>query len=204
MFIASNGSPDSAQTAGLNHNEQIIDEEVNPLTVDAAPTHDSSDLLAATDGIDEISIESEQHQDNTNSPSLSDRIKLFFSSPGKDNNDNIQMDDADFDITAAETPLEPQNKISAIAQKENTITALLNLAKLQMENKKLTSPASDNSLDTYRMVLQLDPNNKEAAAGVESIRVRYLIWAEQQAVAGNSGKAKLYLELAKEMSTDSN
>ena len=192
MFIASKGTPEIAPIAETDfgdpatlevvqiENEQAIAEESNEV-----PTDDSATTAVIVE-----------------SPSITERISAFFSSFGSDSTSDIAPDEAEIHSALPEVSDIAHNSGTAESQKENTIHALLNLAQVQMENKKLTSPPSDNALDTYRMVLQLDPGNKAAASGVESIRVRYLIWAEQQAMAGNSGQAKFYLERAMEMAAE--
>lgn len=200
MFIASNGNIENVSTT-----EAVISE---PLTLESSSNINEGDgdsvneTLSTMPVPDEAPIDPIEKNISANTPSVSDRIKSFFASLASDNTEQqtsvVVNSSADFDV-----PSVAPSGGTIMGQKESTIQALLSLAKLQMESKKLTSPPSDNALDTYRMVLQLDPTNDAATSGVESIRVRYLIWAEQQAMAGNSGQAKFYLERAMEMSTDS-
>ena len=200
MFIASNGSVDSMPAT------EVVNIEPLPLESDSniieGNENAGGEELTTLVVPDEAPIDPIETNISTNTLSVTDRIKSFFSSLASDNTEETtsiaENNSADFDVPAIAPSVG-----TVVEQKESTIQALLSLAKLQMENKKLTSPPSDNALDTYRMVLQLDPTNDAATSGVESIRVRYLIWAEQQAMAGNSGQAKFYLERAMEMSTDS-
>lgn len=215
MFIASNGNPQSIpmtdtsdqQEMSIVAEESAINEDVSKMNI-VAEEHANSEDVAIIDTIDSSVMEADESvqvslttdTDDTDSPTLTEQIKAFFSSFSDSEAETKINIEYENEIANEEVVFVEQNTVSAGNQKENTIQALLNLAQIQMENKKLTSPPSDNALDTYRMVLQLDPNNSTAASGIESIRVRYLIWAEQQAVAGDSEKAKYYLERAKEMS----
>lgn len=200
MFIASNGGVDNMLSTDVVVSELLpLESSSNIIEGNENTENNEQSTLVIPD---EAPIDPLEKNINTDTLSVTDRIKSFFSSLASDNTDEqtsvIENNSADFDVPA----VAPRGD-TVVQQKESTIQALLSLAKLQMENKKLTSPPSDNALDTYRMVLQFDPNNDAAISGVESIRVRYLIWAEQQAIAGNSGQAKFYLERAMEMSTDS-
>ena len=56
---------------------------------------------------------------------------------------------------------------------ERTLNALLNTAQKQVDNKQLVQPDGDNAYETYREVLQLDPNNQAARNGLEAIADRY-------------------------------
>jgi serine/threonine protein kinase len=65
------------------------------------------------------------------------------------------------------------------------ITQLLEQARKQLEQTKLTSPAGDNANETYQQVLQLDPQNEEARQGFTQIGDRYRELAEQARQRGN-------------------
>ena len=198
MFIASNGTTEVSTkfigeeaelpivgTSSTLPEEQIVEHE----TTVADPANES------------VSIQKESSEKTIEEPeektSLFERLKSIVWKPGKE---NVSVESSD-SIAIASTVEEQQNTATQLGetQKENTIQALLGLAEVQLENNQLTSPASGNALDTYRMVLRLDPNNETAKSGLEAIRVRYLIWAEKEAVAGNSKQAKIYLDKAVEM-----
>ncbi len=201
MLIASNGN----QSAMLNveagaEETTFVDSELNTEAKDTAPLNDTSEVAAIVNTDTPQQVSSSIVNDEA-TPSVAERVKSFFSSLNAgDSSEDSNTSEAELPVE--ETPVAVSASKSADTQKENTIQALLNLAQIQMEDKKLTSPPSDNALDTYQMVLKLDPGNKAASSGIESIRVRYLIWAEQQAVAGNSGQAKYYLERAQEMAAE--
>lgn len=201
MFIAANGKPSfiptivgtATETVEPNDNVTITEAIAIPpgnTVITEEPVTES----AEEDALPELLIEQERQN---SSISFFQRLKslvLKLGNKEKEINENM---------AESATAVETENialPASLNSQKGNTIHALLNLAQTQIKSDKLTTPASDNAVDTYRMVLQLDPENESARAGIESIRVRYLIWAEKAAVAGDSSKAQRYLEQAVELS----
>ena len=201
MLIASNGKQDVMLNVETSIDKDITLDTNNSSEVkDTAPSNEVA-YHPVPDNVNIIEKSNSKAATETETSSIAERVKSFFSSLNtRDNTEDSEK--AEFELSTEETSETLSASNSADTQKENTIRALLNLAKIQMEDKKLTSPPSDNALDTYQMVLQLDPGNSAASSGIESIRVRYLIWAEQQAVAGNSGQAKFYLERAQEMAEE--
>ena len=76
------------------------------------------------------------------------------------------------------------------------------MAELQIKQKKLSTPPSDNALDTYKLILNSDPNNKEALAGINLIKDRYQTWAKLDIKDGNSKRAIYFLQRAIDISPD--
>ena len=69
--------------------------------------------------------------------------------------------------------------VLAMAEKEESLTsdrilALEALAETALEEKRLTSPASDNALLYYQQILAMDPENTFADQGLERIQEAYL------------------------------
>ncbi len=115
-------------------------------------------------------------------------------------NDNEDATSIDHNIIATVTP-----SISTDNKKEKTnqkISSLLELAELQIKQKKLSTPPSDNALDTYKLILESDPNNKEALAGIKLIKDRYQTWAKLDIKDGNSKRAIYFLQRAIDISPD--
>lgn len=201
MLIASKGNQDAMLNVDSGVADDALLDAKQTAVKNEIPLSSDDSNLAASSNVDALEQPNSSTAIEEDTPSVAERVKSFFSSLNE-SNDIDDSANSEFELPAEETSVVVPNSQPVGTQKENTIQALLNLAKIQMEAKKLTSPRSDNALDTYQMVLQLDPGNKAASSGIESIRVRYLIWAEQQAVAGNSGQAKYYLELAQEMAAE--
>jgi tetratricopeptide (TPR) repeat protein len=74
------------------------------------------------------------------------------------------------------------------AQSIQQVDQLLILAKQQFERRQLTRPADNNAFDNYQKVLQLDPDNNAAKAGLQSIAKLYLQWAQSNIRKGNLTK----------------
>ncbi|HEX9767854.1 MAG TPA: hypothetical protein VGA50_01655, partial [Kiloniellales bacterium] len=80
---------------------------------------------------------------------------------------------------------------------EETVSQLLNLAKDQVANLALTTPAGDNAYETYQRVLFLQPGNQAALDGFERIGLKYAELAELAAAKGDLRQANLYAAKAK-------
>ena len=76
------------------------------------------------------------------------------------------------------------------------IQQLLSAADVAIQNNQLTTPADDNALDRYKLVLTLNPSNTVAIAGINRIVERYLAWALDQAERSNLKKARYFVSLA--------
>ncbi len=59
------------------------------------------------------------------------------------------------------------------------VEELLAFARINMANKRYTTPAGRNALERYAQVLKLEPNNKAARAGIAGIAQAYLDMAAQ-------------------------
>jgi len=97
-------------------------------------------------------------------------------------------------LTKKDQPLGQQNS--------NTIDALVKLAHQQITDKKLTTPPEDNAFETFNLILEFQPNNKAALAGIEKIKTRYQTWAELDINEGKIKRAKYFLSRAIEISPD--
>ncbi len=95
----------------------------------------------------------------------------------------------------------PANIDEAEESKRN-IAALLKLAESQVMQKKLSTPPSDNALDTYRLILKMGSKNNQALAGINLIKERYQTWAKLDIKDGNSKRAIYFLQRAIEIAPD--
>ena len=78
------------------------------------------------------------------------------------------------DLTGDATPA-PAVPDQAPPQEENSIDAdaLLDLAEQQLRQDRLSTPPDDNALDTYNVILKMQPGNSEAEYGLQRIAARY-------------------------------
>jgi formylglycine-generating enzyme required for sulfatase activity len=101
-----------------------------------------------------------------------------------------------------QTPLreEPATEAAAAPEEgggvEDPIRALLARADEQLEQRRLTSPAGDNALESYRAVLELSPDDARAQDGLIKIRGRYLEWAARAEERADLEVAAGYYERA--------
>jgi hypothetical protein len=74
------------------------------------------------------------------------------------------------------------------------IEQLLAEAQQQMENRRLTAPASGNALTTYRRVLELQPNHPVALDGIQRITSYYRDMAQQSLQQGKLDESLAYTQ----------
>lgn len=89
----------------------------------------------------------------------------------------------------AETPAEdlpPPTPQSEIEQ-------LLAEAQQQIDNRRLTAPASGNALRTYQRVLELEPNHPAALEGIQRIAIYYQDAAQQSLQQGRIEESLAYI-----------
>ncbi len=102
-------------------------------------------------------------------------------------------------ITAADQEQTMQTQ-AALEPQKNTLASdiewLLSHAHQQIDDKKLTTPVGDNAFETFQFILELQPSNKEAIAGINKIKNRYALWAKLDIKDGNIKRAKYFLTLA--------
>jgi tetratricopeptide (TPR) repeat protein len=82
-------------------------------------------------------------------------------------------------VTRVEKRIEERRRIS------EEIRSHLARAEQQLEAGKLGHPATDSAVTSYRSVLELDPDNKDAAAGLIRVTDEYLRLAEQHKKGGD-------------------
>lgn len=77
------------------------------------------------------------------------------------------------------------------------IAELLERARIDREELRLTRPAGENAYERYRQVLELDPDNAEAQEGLQGIVGRYHGLVEDALVRGAFDTAERHLESAR-------
>ncbi len=73
------------------------------------------------------------------------------------------------------------------------IEQLLTEARQQMNSRRLTAPANNNALRSYQRVLELDPGNTAAQAGINQIAAYYRDVAEQSLRQGRPDESLAYI-----------
>ena len=105
--------------------------------------------------------------------------------PGQTALEPGQIDPAAPPATAAATPAPPNT--------QQEIQQLLEAARVQMENRRLTSPSSGNALSSYQRVLELEPSNPTAAEGIQRIATYYQDIARQSLQQGRTDEGLAYI-----------
>jgi serine/threonine protein kinase len=80
--------------------------------------------------------------------------------------------------------------------RDDDIGELLRAAAADVEALRLTAPAGDNAFERYQQVLTLEPDNEDAARGLEVIVTRYVTLAHTALSNGELDKAERYLDNA--------
>lgn len=87
-----------------------------------------------------------------------------------------------------------QDQVSTQLEKQSQIKTLLEECADHFRADRLTIGPGGNALDCYNKVLDLDPGNMEALAGLENMAERYANWAEQALRNGSFQEASAYLD----------
>ena len=85
---------------------------------------------------------------------------------------------------------------------ERAIDVLLEIADQQFNNKRLTTPDSGNAFNTYQLVLEIDPENEDAKAGLVGIVDRYKEWINTDIEDENYTRARVFLNRAFRVAPD--
>lgn len=87
-------------------------------------------------------------------------------------------------------------------EKQARLTGLLQSAQTALFNNKLTTPVDDSAYHYYQRVLELDPQNSQATAGISLIADRYLALARRAFDRGQDRKAEQYVKLGIQIKND--
>jgi tetratricopeptide (TPR) repeat protein len=90
----------------------------------------------------------------------------------------------------------PQPAKAPVARNQ-TVARLLADADYALSQNKLLMPIEDNAFDRYQSVLLIDPNNKEARAGLQMVALRYVELARNSIARGDYAQARTYLNNAR-------
>lgn len=101
---------------------------------------------------------------------------------------------SDSQTASTDTPAAPPAEEPAPSPTPQVeIERLLAEAQQQMDNRRITAPASDNALSTYRRVLELQPQNPVALAGIQRVAAYYQNVAEQSLRQGQLDESLAYI-----------
>lgn len=83
---------------------------------------------------------------------------------------------------------------------DEVVQNLLAAAQLDLDEWRLTKPQSSNALDKYLQVLEIQPDNQEAAKGIEEIGRAYLRLVDRAILEQNFDRAERFLTSAQKVS----
>ncbi len=102
--------------------------------------------------------------------------------------------------TTQNSPQNTAEDINLQKTKKRGVQELLSVAKQQLDDKKLMTPANDSAWTTYNKILAIEPNNQEANSGINKIRDTYILWARHEIKKGNPKHATFLFKKALEIS----
>lgn len=146
----------------------------NPPATQAANTPETVVAAAAPNGVAET-------DSDPNAP------PLVVETPAPDSASAAKAPETSPETPAlTETPPTPPTPQAEIEQ-------ALAEAQQQMSSRRLTAPANGNALRSYQRVLELDPNNAAARAGIEQIAAYYREIAEKSLRQGRPDESLAYV-----------
>lgn len=96
----------------------------------------------------------------------------------------------------------PVAKIALTEEEKERIQKLLLQAKQQLDNKKLMTPVDDCAWSSYKKILALDPDHRQAISGINKIKQTYHRWARHEIRKGNNKHAIFLFGKALEISPE--
>lgn len=90
-----------------------------------------------------------------------------------------------------------QQQLQQQRQQSQQVRVLLMQAERALAADQLTTPTHDNAVDRFRMVLRLDPGNRQAQTGLQLVVMRYLDLARKALVKNQPGTADYLLARAR-------
>ena len=126
-------------------------------------------------------------------------IPSIINEKGKNTKDNSEANPVIKSPVNESQVIEKNDESKKPEENKNTIEALVQLAHTQIDDKKLTTPIGDNAFETFNLILEFQPRNKQALKGIEKIKNRYRTWAELDINEGKIKRAKYFLSRAIEI-----
>lgn len=84
-------------------------------------------------------------------------------------------------------------------KQQEKVNRLLDVARAHFLVGRLVSPQGSNALDAYRMVLDTDPSNAKAEAGIAEVKERFFKRAKILWMQGEKAEARQHLALANQL-----
>ena len=98
-------------------------------------------------------------------------------------------------VNGSTQPISSSAAETQVTISEDVVQALHWLGKKSLEDYRLTSPEKDNAYYYYSRLLEAEPGDKVAAAGLLNIADRYAYLAERSFLENDYGKAQAYTSI---------
>ena len=98
--------------------------------------------------------------------------------------------------TLARPPLTKIVVAAPTSVRNDEIGELLRVAAEHVEALRLTTPVTENAYENYQQILSMEPENEDAARGLEVIVIRYVTLANTALSNGELDKVRRYLDSA--------
>ncbi|MDX1694311.1 MAG: protein kinase [Ketobacteraceae bacterium] len=99
--------------------------------------------------------------------------------------------------TPVTTPVTSGKKLTP--KEQERVERLLEVAQAHFMVGRLVSPQGSNALDAYRLVLDTDPDNSQAKAGIEEVKERFFKRARILWMQGEKEEARQHLALSSQI-----
>ena len=96
-------------------------------------------------------------------------------------------------VKKQEVSIKKEVPIKKIQNKISTIETQLAIAEQQIKDFKFSTPEKDNAYETYKAILEISPNEKQALKGLQNIANLYLQQAKKQHLQGKEDKTQLLI-----------
>lgn len=101
------------------------------------------------------------------------------------------------DPLVSDAPQEVIDEVAEIIPESQIIDELLKGARINISERKLTSPLGNNAYEKYKSVLNLDPDNAEALNGLDRIVDEYIHLMDNALATDDISNARNYLHKGK-------
>ena len=96
-------------------------------------------------------------------------------------------------VKKQEVAIKEEVPINKIQNKISAIETQLAIAEQQIKDFKFSTPEKDNAYETYKAILEISPNEKQALKGLQNIANLYLQQAKKQHLQGKGDKTQLLI-----------
>ena len=169
-------------------------------TIQYSPTTENLAESGASQTSPKITMKAGEIEDSPTRPEQAERKRAWYRKPFK----RIAVISGILLLLAILDDNSKTNKTDTATDDKggSPVANLLKDAKTDIEALRLTSPENNNAFDKYRQVLDLEPDNKAALAGIDNVAAKYIGLARSSLAAGEPGQASDYLDKAVELNSE--